>query len=58
MDDGMKFMQIIGFIMLACSAIFVQMTQQEIIFPQRSAPKYVFDFFQIIYMTLVACYWA
>jgi len=45
MDEGMKFMQIIGFMMLVCSAIFVCMTQQEIIFPQRSAPKYVFDFF-------------
>jgi hypothetical protein len=45
MSDGMKFMQIVGFVMLVCSAIFVQMTQQEIIFPQRSAPKYVFDFF-------------
>jgi len=26
MNDGMKFMQIVGFIMLVCSAIFVQMT--------------------------------
>ena len=43
MQEGMQYMQMLTIILLTCSSIFVWWTKQEVIFPERSAPKYAFD---------------
>jgi hypothetical protein len=43
MEEGMAYLQLITYLLLLSSSIFVWWSKTEIIFPERSAPKYVFD---------------
>ena len=43
MAEGMQYMQLMTILLIACSSIFVWWTKAEVIFPERSAPKYAFD---------------
>jgi hypothetical protein len=43
MEEGMQYMQLMTILLIACSSIFVWWTKEEVIFPERSAPKYAFD---------------
>jgi len=57
MSHAMKQLQVFNYLLLAASAIFVWFTQQELIFPQRSAPKYVFDLCMVFGTTLLSLFW-
>jgi hypothetical protein len=43
MKVGMVYFQLISILLVLFSSIFVWWTRNEVIFPQRSAPKFIFD---------------
>jgi hypothetical protein len=45
-------------LVLTMSAIFVWWTKNEVIFPQRSAPKYLFDMGRSILMIPFMIFWS
>jgi hypothetical protein len=45
-------------LLIVCSSFFVWWTKHEVIFPQRSAPKFVFDVFKSGVMLPFLVFWA
>lgn len=57
MQQGVAYIQMITIILIASSAVFVWWTKHEVIFPQRSAPKFVFDFARAMLVVPYAIFW-
>lgn len=53
----MAFMQILSSIMFACSGIFVYATYNILIFPDRVAPRFLFDMFVAALYVPFALFW-
>ena len=58
MEQGIAYVQMMTIILITCSAIFVWWTKHEVIFPQRSAPKFVFDFARAMLVVPYAIFWS
>lgn len=58
MQQGIAYIQMMTIILVTCSAIFVWWTKHEVIFPQRSAPKFVFDFGRAMLIVPYAMFWS
>lgn len=43
MASGMAYLQLASVMLVIWSSLFVWWTRHEVIFPQRSAPKFIFD---------------
>jgi len=57
MADAIAYVQMMNFLVLLMSAIFVWWTKNEVIFPQRSAPKYLFDMVRSLLMFPFMAFW-
>jgi hypothetical protein len=57
MVKGMAFMQILSSIMFACSGIYVYWNYNTVIFPDRVAPKFLFDMFVAALYVPFALFW-
>lgn len=57
MQDAIAYVQMMNFVVLVCSAIFVWWTKNEVIFPQRSAPKFLFDLSRSLLMFPFMAFW-
>lgn len=57
MEDGMQYMQLMTILLIACSSIFVWWTKEEVIFPERSAPKYAFDVVKTVVIIPFVLFW-
>ena len=40
-----------------CSSLFAFLTRRELIFPERSAPKYIFDMVQVFFFMIFVAIW-
>lgn len=40
-----------------CSSLFAFLTRRELIFPERSAPKYIFDMVQVFFFMIFVTIW-
>ena len=58
MQTGIAYIQMMYIILVTTSAIFVWWTKHEVIFPGRSAPKFVFDFGRAILITPYVMFWS
>ena len=45
-------------ILFLCSSVFAYLTRRELIFPERSAPKYIFDMAQAAVFLVFIAIWA
>ena len=44
-------------LLLFCSSLFAFLTRRELIFPERSAPKYIFDMVQTLLILVFVSFW-
>ena len=58
MRDALAYIQMMNILVLTMSAIFVWWTKNEVIFPQRSAPKYLFDMGRSLLMIPFMIFWS
>ena len=57
MVRGMAYLQLNSVVLLACSGIYVYWNYNTVIFPDRAAPKYIFDMFVCFVYMLFAMFW-
>jgi hypothetical protein len=57
MTEGMQYMQLLTIMLVGCSSIFVWWTKQEVIFPERAAPKYAFDIVKTAVIIPFVLFW-
>jgi len=58
MKEAMQHLQTFSIVMVVLSSYFVWHTKNEVIFPDRSAPKFVFDAFLSIAFVPFAIFWS
>ena len=49
---------LMAMLLLYCSSLFAFLTRRELIFPERSAPKYFFDLLQCLFVMFFVTLWA
>ena len=54
---GMYMISCLVSVLFLCSSIFAFLTSREIIFPERTAPKYIFDMFQLVIFLVFVTIW-
>lgn len=57
MQQGMAIIMVMVFIKLIVSSLFVFWAREEVIFPDRVAPKFVFDVSKSIISLSFAAFW-
>lgn len=57
MAQGMQYMQLMTILLIGCSSIFVWWTKEEVIFPERSAPKFAFDIVKTAVIIPFVLFW-
>ena len=57
MTRGIQLLWLISVSQLALSGIMVWWSRAEVIFPDRVAPKYIFDIIEVAVITPFAIYW-
>ena len=54
---GLYLMMMMSSLLFFCSSVFAYATSRDIIFPERSAPKYIFDSVQFLIMMALTTIW-
>jgi len=57
MASGMAWIQLMNFLCIASSSVFVWWTKNEVIFPNRIAPKFCFDVLHSLLMVPFVLFW-
>lgn len=57
MTRGIQLLWLISVSQLALSGLMVWWTREEVIFPDRMAPKYIFDVIEVLVITPFAIFW-